>query len=332
MSADEEKEVAKEIERVQREAEERLAALRAKKDHNDAKSVLSDPMSLPHCYSVADKAAKKLVEFRKHQIEWFDGFLHEMDIHEGAVRAAKTAAAGGGLFSTILLFTPLAPFGAVGLVVSGAAGAATGVADFIANHVKNGDVQKHIDESKGAEEELKAAVEAINKHVREIEESLDISHEDANSVLLAILNYIKTAAGAGITITSGAVQIMTCAPAMMNIRQLVNLGVPIRHAAALIAATTTASEAAAVGLETGRVALDTSRAVTGEAVGIAAKSLAVLGAIISVADCVISWVTENPTKHGAKEARKSLKENLDKIKHYMENWAPYVFHGEITQD
>jgi len=117
---------------VEQEAKEQLATLRAMKDSEQAWSVVTDPSSLAHCYYVADEAATRLLEFRTHQLEWFDGFLHEMDVHEGAVRTAKTAAAAGGVVSTILLFTPLAPFGVAGLVGSGAAGAATGLGDLIA--------------------------------------------------------------------------------------------------------------------------------------------------------------------------------------------------------
>jgi len=321
-----------EVERLTREFQERVSTLLAMKNHDDAKSVLSDPTSLASCYAVADKAAKKVVEFRVHQIEWLDGFLHEMDAHEKAIIGVKTGAAVAGVGSTFLLFTPLAAFGVAGLIGSGVAGAGAGIGDMIANHVKNGDVQRHMDESKEAEEELKAAVEGIEKHVREVELVLDISHEDANAVVLSILNYIKTAAGAGVQVTSGAMQIMTCTEAMANITKLVSLGVPINRAAALVAATTTAAEASAVGMEAGRVALDTSRAVTGKVVGIAAKSIAVLSAVVSVVDCVISWVTDNPTKAGAQECRQTLQENMDNIEHCMENWAPYVFHGEVVQD
>jgi len=198
--------------------------------------------------------------------------------------------------------------------------------------VKNGDVQRHMDESKDAEEKLKAAVDDIEKHVRDIEKHLNLSHEDAHAVLLSILAYIKVVAAGGAQITSGALESMTCGAAMANICKLVSLGVPISQATALVAATTTAAEASAAGLEAGRVALDTSRTITGQVATLATKSLAVLGALVSVVDCVLSWATENPTKSGAKKCRDDLQDNVDKINHCRENWAPYVFHGEVVDD
>lgn len=292
-------------------------------------SILTDPTAPLTAYANIDRAAETLVHMRDHQIAWLEGFIHEMDIHEGAVNAVKTTGAVVAVLSTAALFTPLAPFGAIGLIGSGVAGAATSIGDLIANQVKNGQVQDHINESKEAEAKFSAAIGELQKAIDEIVKVTGCTKEVATGIFLGIIENVKATAGAGMALSAGAMKIYTCAPAVKGIYQLTKLGVPAMHAARMVSASATAAEAGAAGVAAGRVALDTTKAAAGGVVGAAMKGLALFGAVVSVADCIMSWVNGNPTKNGAIDAKNQIAKNRDEIVEHRKNWAPYVINIKV---
>ena len=290
------------------------------------KSIFADPQKAINVYTPIDEAAKKLINVRNDQISWLGGFIEDMTTHENAVNGVKTGAAAVGVLSTVALFTPLAPLGVAGLITGGVAGAATSIGDLIANQVKNGTVDQHVNESKASEEELAKAIEEFQKVINEIVKVTKVDKEMAESIFHAVLGEVKSLASGGVAVSSAFVQMATCGPALANISGLARLGVPVTHAARLAAATSAAS----AGVAGGRVALDTGRMAAGQAATVAAKSLAVLGAVVSVVDCIMSWVNGNPTKNGAIEVKKQLTENRDDLVQYRKQWQPHVINVKLT--
>jgi len=309
---------------MSKEAEiEKLKAKLAQLNVTDGhKSILSDPNATVTVYYNIDEAAKTLIEIRNGQLNWLEGFISSMHGHEATVNGVKTGTTTVAVVATCLLFTPLAAFGVAGLITSGVAGAATGVGDLIANQVKNSQVDERVNASKEAEDELTKAIAECQKVIDEIVNVTGVDKEMAESIFHAIVSHVKQSAAAGVTISSGFVAMATCGPALANMTALARAGVPVAHAARLVAATSTASAG-------GRVALDVGRTAAGQAATVAAKSLAVLGAVVSVADCIMSWVNGNPTKNGAIDLKKQLTTSRDELLEYRKHWAPYVINVKV---
>ena len=89
--------------------------------------------------------------------EWIDDLTNQ----ELAVNVTNTATTAATAVSAGLLFTPLAPFGLIGLAGAGISATATAVGDGVANHVKGKRIQEVANEKKDLIDQVENCVQDL---------------------------------------------------------------------------------------------------------------------------------------------------------------------------
>jgi len=264
---------------------------------------------------------KDLVGARNSQIKWLDTFIADMRGHEVGVNSAKTVTTVGTVAGTVMLFTPLAAVGVGVLVASGVAGLGTTAGDLIANKVKDGSIRKVADQGKEEERQMQACLAKVNKMAEGIRKQCRCTEEESVSVALSILKGLGGMQG-------DVTKLVQSVPFITNVLAAIRAGASLKSAAQLAVTTTsvaTTGVRASVCLTEGLAASAEGAALAGRAVAPAeglvtagasvaskaALSFAVIGSVVSVADCIYSWSTNNPTKESAIQVRNHLSNSRD---------------------
>lgn len=265
-----------------------------------------------------------VVKARNQQIKWLDVFIGSMKGHEVGVNIAKTTTTVGTVVGTVLLFTPLAAVGVGTLVASAVGSVATTAGDLIANKVKDGSVQEI--SKRGHKDMLKfrISIAKFNQMAEDIRKLSGCSEDESTAVVMAIL---KGLAGLG----KEAHKIWQSVPFLTNVVSAIRAGASLKTAAdvaigttKVLATGTRASVCMAEGIATsaegmalaGGVATPAAEGLVTAGASVASKlalSLAVVGSVISVGDCIFSWATNNPTKQGAIDVRGKFVEQRDGV-------------------
>jgi len=211
--------------------------------------------------------------------------------------------------STALLFTPFFLFGIGGLVASGAGGIATTVGDEIANSVKGKSLHNLAEEAKKISEKLDYYGKKFSNSCEAIAARLEVDPGVMSSMIIGTCK----------TISEGMIKDL---PQLIELGQLPNItafvtalksGATATQAAKLAATTTSVAatgQRASVGLtaglassveginfaNTGGQAVLTGVKAGGQVVSKFAVAMAGLGCVISLGDCILSWVNGNPKR------------------------------------
>ena len=122
--------------------------------------------------------------------EWID----DLATQELAVNITNTTTTAVGAVSIGLLFTPLAPFGLLGLAASGISAAATFTGDTIANHVKGKEIKKIVDEKKKLIDQAEKAVADLDALIKKVAEHGNITYTNASKICFGITGVAKAGA------------------------------------------------------------------------------------------------------------------------------------------
>jgi len=262
-----------------------------------------------------------LIRARDSQIKWFDKFIDDMWGHEVGVNSAKTVTTVGTVAGTVLLFTPFVAVGVGVLVASGVGGLGTTAGDLIANKVKDGSIREVADQGKEEERQMQACLAKVNKMAEGIRKQCRCTEEESVSVALAILKGLGGMQG-------DVTKIVQSLPFITNVLAAIRAGASLKSAASVAITTTrvaTTGVRASVCLTEGLAASAEGAALAGRVVAPAeglvtagasvaskaALSVAVIGSVVSVADCIYSWSTNNPTKESAIQGREHLSKSRE---------------------
>jgi len=262
-----------------------------------------------------------LIRARDSQIKWFDKFIDDMWGHEVGVNSAKTVTTVVTVVGTVLLFTPFVAVGVGVLVASGVGGLGTTAGDLIANKVKDGSIREVADQGKEEERQMQACLAKVNKMAEGIRKQCRCTEEESVSVALAILKGLGGMQG-------DITKIVQILPFITNVLAAIRAGASLKSAASVAITTTsvaTTGVRASVCLTEGLAASAEGAALAGRVVAPAeglvtagasvaskaALSFAVIGSVVSVADCIYSWSTNNPTKESAIQGREHLSKSRE---------------------
>jgi len=262
-----------------------------------------------------------LIRARDSQIKWFDKFIDDMWGHEVGVNSAKTVTTVGTVAGTVLLFTPFVAVGVGVLVASGVGGLGTTAGDLIANKVKDGSIREVADQGKEEERQMQACLAKVSKMAEGIRKQCRCTEEESVSVALAILKGLGGMQG-------DVTKIVQSLPFITSVLAAIRAGASLKSAASVAITTTrvaTTGVRASVCLTEGLAASAEGAALAGRVVAPAeglvtagasvaskaALSVAVIGSVVSVADCIYSWSTNNPTKESAIQGREHLSKSRE---------------------
>lgn len=207
-------------------------------------------------------------------------------MQETAVNAVNTTSATVAAVSTVLLFTPLAAFGAVGLIGSGVAGAATGVGDAIANSVKSDKIKEISKANEGLMKDVEAKLVEMDKLINKVADVGKIPITTARQVTFGFVQLAKSAAYGRMFAAGDKI------PRLMGLFRVWRAGQLAPGGTAAI------------------------RTVAGAG----SRAFAFLGSVVSIWIAVDGWVNGNPTKNATiemkgkfQESEKALKQMIDML-------------------
>lgn len=212
--------------------------------------------------------------------EWID----DLAVQETAVNVVNTTTTTVGAVSTVLLFTPLAPFGIAGLVGSGIGAAATVAGDGIANHVKGKEIQKIADEKKELIDKAEKAVKELDALIKKVADHGKISYTKASTLCFGITGVAKASAGARVLLQGD------------KFARLMGLFRVWRA---------------------GQLAPGGLRAIRGVA-GAGSKLLGGLGVVLGVWAVYDGWANGNPTKNATIETKTKFEEATKAIRQLID--------------
>ena len=241
---------------------------------------LNIPYGLPK--TIAD-----LIKKRKEISRSCEKLIEDIKKQEIAVNSVKTAGTVAGIGGTILLFTPLAPLGAVAIAGSAAGLVATSIGDFIANKVKGSSLKDELDSDKELAEKLREELKQANRVVERLMDQYSLSKDHATTIVFSTINNGGQVICKGVRIFESIEKIREVAYLTKALADLSKIG-------AFVEETT--------------IALTAARVVSGTT-----KVLGAVGAVVNIADCVYSWLSDNPTKASAIQAKEAIDKSIDEL-------------------
>ena len=233
------------------------------------------------------KPSQTLLKKRKEISQWCAELIEDIKTQEIAVNSVKTAGTVAGIGGAFLLFTPFAPLGVAALAGSAAGLVATAIGDFIATKVKESSLKDELDSDKELAEKLSEELKQANKVVERLMDQYSLSKDQATAIVFS-------------SISNGGQVIINGVQIFESIEK-------IREVAHLTKALADLSRIGAFVEETS-AALTAARVVSGTS-----KVLGAVGAVLSIADCVYSWLSDNPTKASAIQAKEAIDKSIDEL-------------------
>ena len=135
---------------------------------------------------------------------------------------------------------------------------------------------------------------------------MDISKDDA--ILFLLVGVPKMAAQAGVQVVPGFVDIVKILPYLYAINDAMKLGASLPQALALSNTVFQGGRLTVMAGAEGAAMAGTTLAVTAFT-----KALGGLGAVIGIADAIISWSSTNPNRKSAEDLLPKLEENLKSL-------------------
>ena len=238
------------------------------------------------------KTMRSLINKRKEISDWCGRLIEDIKTQEIAVNSAKTAGTVASVVGAILLFTPLAPAGVAALAGGGAAVVATSIGDYIATQVKESSLKDEVSSDKGLADKLQQELEAANKVIERLMDQYDLSKDQATVIVFSSIKNGGQVIIAGVQIFRSVEQIREIAHLSKALVDLSRIGAYVQETTA---------------------ALTAARVATG-----ATKVLGVVGAVLGVADVVYSWLSKNPTRKSAEDAKKEIDKSIGELERMVE--------------
>lgn len=135
---------------------------------------------------------------------------------------------------------------------------------------------------------------------------MDVSKDDA--ILFLLVGVPKMAAQAGVQVVRGFVDIVKILPHLNAIKDAMKLGASLPQALALSNTVFQGGRLTVMAGAEGAAMAGTTLAVTAFT-----KALGGLGAVIGIADAIISWRSTNPNRKSAEDLLPKLEENLKSL-------------------
>ncbi|XP_034024910.1 uncharacterized protein LOC117509349 [Thalassophryne amazonica] len=249
----------------------------------------------------------ELLRIRRSQIDWLDNFIDEVKTQEVIINSGKTASTAIAIASTVALFTPFAVFGAIGLAASSVGGVGFALGDFIANKIQNSNLEDQLKESKSVEQKLSDLLEDLNSAAKRLSQQLGCTVEMARRLILYMkeIHDISVDQGddflhIGANGTTAVIDLLVTVPHLKRVADAMNFGYGFYNAAKISSAANVAMV-----IEGGEAVYQLS----GAFIGLASKTLAIVGSVVGVADVIYSWAKDNPNLASAKDCLKKVKEN-----------------------
>ena len=164
---------------------------------------------------------------------------------------------------------------------------ATDIGDFIANKVKESSLKDELDSDKELAEKLREELKQANRVVERLMDQYGLSKDQATTIVFSTIN------NGGQVIING----------VLIFKSIKN----IREVAYLTKALADLSKIGAFVEET------TAALMAVKLVSKTTKFLGAVGAVLSIADCVHSWLSDNPTKASAIQAKEAIDKSIDEL-------------------
>jgi len=182
---------------------------------------------------------------------------------------------------------------------------ATTLGDWIANKVKESNFHEKMEEDRKHAQEYCTNATALTEKIKQIANKYKVPETDTLQVVVAIARDL-TKCGVDITkATFSTVELCT---------NLAKAGKVVTETGgrASIGVMEGAFDMAKAGRATG----DGLKVGAEVAASVAAKTLAIAGAVLSVADAVYSWVTTSPTQASVRKAMDAMRESVTELQIY----------------
>ena len=128
---------------------------------------------------------QSLIDKRQQISDWCHRLIDDIKTQEIAVNSTKTAGTVASIVGTVLLFTPLAPAGALTLAGGTAAVVATSIGDYIATQVKESSLKDEVSSDKEIAEKLQKELEDANKVIERLMDQYDLSKDQATAIVFS---------------------------------------------------------------------------------------------------------------------------------------------------
>lgn len=225
-----------------------------------------------------------LIKKREDISRWLQDLINTIEKQEVAVNSVKTAEAVGGILGAMLLLT-LPPVGARTLAVSSASAVATNIGDMIANKIRESSLKDEVSSDKYLAEKLSKELKQADEVIERLIDQYQLTKDQATA---AVFGSIK---GHGQCVINGVV-------VFQNIDRIREVAC---HTTALADLT-----------NIGTVVNQTALALT--AARVATRTLGMVGFDFGIADVVLSWTTDNPTKASANNAKETIDKSISQLR------------------
>lgn len=239
------------------------------------------PLDIP--YNLLN-TLEDLIRKRESISRWLQELINTVEKQEVAVNSVKTAGAVGGILGTILLFT-LPPVGAAALAASSLSAVATNIGDMIANKVRESSLKDEVSSDKYLTEKLSQELKQADQVIERLIDQYQLTKDQATAAVFASIK------GRGQCVINGVVVFQN----IDRIREVVC------HTTALADLT-----------KIGTVVNQTAVALT--AARVATRTMGMVGFDFGIADVVLSWTTDNPTKASAKNAKETIDKSISQLR------------------
>ena len=237
------------------------------------------------------KTIKKLIKKREEISKCCAELIENIKTQEIAVNSVKTAGTVASIGGTILLFTPLAPVGAVALAGSAAGLVATSIGDFIATKVKKSSLKDELDSDKELAEKLSEELKQANRVVERLMDQYSLSKAQATTIVFSTINNDGQVIVNGVQILENIEKISEVAHLTKALARLSKIGAFVEQRNAALTAAKVVSQSGA---------------------------RKVLGFVGDIVDCVQSWLSDNPTKASAIKAKEAIDKSIDELQRIMD--------------
>jgi len=244
------------------------------------------------------ESGRELLQLRRSLLEWLEDLDSSLTVQWAGVNTAKTTSAGLAVAAAVTIF--FAPPVGIGLgIASAGAGVATTVGDWIANKVKDGNFKEKMAEDSMKAQEFSKLAEELKAITKQLALKYKVPEPDLLGVVIAI---VKELAKHGLDVTKVTFNTFDLCANLSKAGKVVVEG----GGRASITVMEGAYDMAKAGRATGD-GLKAGAEVTASA---AAKTLSVLGAVVSVGDAVYSWITTSPTQQSVRKAIEAVRESI----------------------